>query len=330
MTYFIVPSNTIIIVNDNCIGGESMAIKPPLLQSGDTIGLVTLGSPIDANIVNNRVQTLRGLGFNIVFGQHVYSYEGIAAAPAQQRARDLMNMFSDPNVKMILPTRGGTGVQTILPYLDFELINENPKIVSGYSDITILLNSLYQFSNLISFHSLMLIDFRVETPAYNFTQFFEATSTVISPRNIQNPPNIVPMSLVPGNVIGPIVGGNMTSIVNTLGTPYEINTAGKILFLEDINSPTTTIFRYLTQLLMSGKFQDCLGIIMGECTNCLVSYGTTYEDLINDFLVPLGKPLMINLATGHGFYKAAIPIGANVNLNTIENTLTVLEPAVSI
>ena len=79
----------------------------------------------------------------------------------------------------------------------------------------------------------------------------------------------------------------MTSLVNAIGTPYEINTQGKILFLEETHSPTTMIFRYLTQLLMSGKFQNCLGIIIGECTNCLVSYGTTYEDLINDLLVPL-------------------------------------------
>lgn len=306
-----------------------MAIRPPLLQRGDTIGLVTLGSPLDANIINTRVQVLRNMGFNIVFGRHVYSYDGIVAASAQERADDLMNMFRNPSVNMILATRGGTGVQTILPYLDFEVIRQNPKIVSGYSDITVLLNSLYQFSNLITFHSLMLIDFRLETPAYNFNQFFEATSTLTSPRIIQNPPNLAIRSLVPGNVTGPIVGGNMTSLVNALGTPYEINTQGKILFLEETHSPTNMVFRYLIQLLMAGKFQDCLGIIMGECTNCPVSYRTTYEDLINAILVPLGKPLITNLSTGHGFYKAAIPIGANVNLNSTENTLTVIEPTVS-
>ncbi|WP_191561666.1 S66 peptidase family protein [Metabacillus idriensis] len=306
-----------------------MAIRPPMLQRGDTIGLVTPGSPLDANTINARVQYLRDIGFNIVFGRHVYSYEGITSASASQRAEDVMNMFKDPSVKMILSTRGGTGVQTILPYLDFEVIRENPKIISGYSDITVLLNSLYQFSNLITFHSLMLIDFRFETPAYNFNQFFEANSTLTSPRIIQNPSNMSLTSLVPGNVTGQIVGGNMTSLVNTLGTPYEINTKGKILFLEEVHSPTTMVFRYLTQLLMSGKFQDCLGIIMGECTNCPVSYDTTYDDLINDLLVPLGKPLIVNLATGHGFYKAAIPIGANVNLNSTDATLTVLEPTVS-
>jgi muramoyltetrapeptide carboxypeptidase len=306
-----------------------MAIRPPLLQRGDTIGLVTPGSPLDTKIINDRVQYLKDLGYNVVFGKHIYSYEGITAAPAEQRAEDVMNMFKDPSVNMILSTRGGTGVQTILPYLDFDVIRENPKIISGYSDITVLLNSLYLSSNLITFHSLMLIDFRIETPVYNFNQFFEATSTLNSPRIIQNPPDILLKSLVPGNVTGPIVGGNMTSLVNTLGTPYEIDTQGKIFFLEDTHAPTTMIFRYLTQLMMSGKFQDCLGIIMGECTNCLVSYDTTYEDLINLLLVPIGKPLIINLASGHGFYKAAIPIGANVNLNSTDTILTVLEPTVT-
>lgn len=307
-----------------------MAIQPPILQTGDTIGLVTLGSPLDASIINTRAQFLRNMGFNIVFGEHVYSYEGIVAAPAQQRANDLMTMFTNPNVNMILATRGGTGVQTVLPYLDFEVIRQNPKIVSGYSDLTILLNSLYQFSDLITFHSLMLINFTPETPAYNFDQFFEATSTLSTPRVIQNPPDIVIRSLVPGNVTGPIVGGNMTSIVNALGTPYEINTQGKILFLEETDSPTNMIYRYLTQLLMSGKLQQCIGIVIGECTNCPISYNTTFTDLIDTLLVPLGKPLITNVASGHGYYKATIPIGASVNLNATDGMLTVVESSVSL
>lgn len=307
-----------------------MAIRPPLLKRGDTIGLVTPGSPLDADLINTRAQLLRDMGFNLVFGSYVYSFGGITAASAQHRAKDLMDLFENPRVKLILSTRGGTGVQTILPYLDFEVIKKNPKIISGYSDVTVLLNSLYSFSDLITFHSLMLIDFRMETPAYNFNQFFEATSTLTAPRIIQNPPNMPLKGLVPGNVTGPIVGGNLTSLVSTLGTPYEINTEGKIIFLEEIHASTTMIFRYLTQLMLAGKFKDCLGIILGECTGCLVSYRTTYEDLIHTLLVPLGKPLLTNLATGHGFYKAAIPIGATVNLNSTNSTLTVLGPSVSL
>ncbi|MGO4886180.1 LD-carboxypeptidase [Anaerobacillus sp. MEB173] len=306
-----------------------MALKPMKLERGDTIGLITPGSPLDANTINTRVQYLKDSGFNIVFGSYVYSAEGVTAASPQKRAEDVMNMFSNQMVKMILPTRGGTGVQSILPHLDFEVIKKNPKIISGYSDITVLLNSLYQYSDLITFHSLMLINFRPETEVYNFNQFFEATSTVISSRTIQNLPNMPLRSLVPGNVTGPIIGGNLTSLVNTLGTPYEINTKGKILFLEETHTPATLLYRHFTQLLMSGKLDDCVGIIMGQCSNCPASYRTTYEDLIQYMLVPLGKPLMVNLATGHGYYKAAIPIGATVNLNTINNTLTVVEPTVS-
>jgi muramoyltetrapeptide carboxypeptidase len=307
-----------------------MAIRPPILRAGDTIGIVTLGSPLDAATINARVQTLRNMGFNVILGQHVYSYDGIVAAPARQRAADLMRMFIDPQVNMILPTRGGTGIQTILPFLDYSVINRNPKIISGYSDVTVLLNILYQFSNIITFHSLMLINFSLATPPYDFHQFFEATSTLAAPRVIQNPPGMLQVSVVQGNVTAPIVGGNMTSLVNTLGTPYEIDTRGKILLLEDLNTPTTTLFRYFTQLSMAGKFRDCVGFVMGECSNCPVAYGTTYTDLINQWLVPLGKPLMMNVSTAHGPYKAAIPIGATVNLNTFNNTLTVIEPAVSI
>ncbi|MFC5712385.1 LD-carboxypeptidase [Thalassorhabdus alkalitolerans] len=307
-----------------------MAIRPPLLQAGDTIGLVTLGSPQDAALTNERAQFLTDMGFNVLFGQYVYSFEGITAAPAEARAEDLMNMFANPEVDMILPTRGTTGVQTILPFLDYNFIANNPKIISGYSDITVLLNALYQFSNLVTFHSLLLIDFRPGTPAYNYDQFFEAVSTLTAPRPILNPPGMPLISLISGNVTGPMVGGNLTSIVNTLGTPYEIDTSNKILFLEEINSPTTIVFRHLIQLAMAGKFNDCLGIVMGECTNCPVSYGETYNDLITSIIAPYGKPLMTNLATAHGTYKAAIPVGATVNLNTINNTLTVTEPSVSI
>ena len=305
-----------------------MAIKPPILRSGDTFGIVTLGSPLDASIINARIATLTNMGFKVVLGRYVYSYSGYLAASDQQRASDLMSMFTNPNVKAILPTRGGVGISAILPYLDYTLINRNPKIITGYSDITVLLNTLYQFANLITFQSLLLIDFKPETPAYNFNQFFAATSLITSPRRIQNPSGISLVSRVRGNVTGPIVGGNLTSLIGSLGTPYEINTTGKIFLIEETHEPINTVYRYISHLILAGKFRDCIGIIMGECTACVASYGKTYDSLINEVIVPLGKPLMTNLRTAHGTYKAAIPIGANINLNTINNTLTVMEPTV--
>ncbi|WP_257348816.1 S66 peptidase family protein [Pseudalkalibacillus decolorationis] len=305
-------------------------MRPPILQQGDTIGIVTLGSPLDAGVINARINTLRNMGFNIIVGQYVYSQNGFLAATAQERAFDLMNMFQNEQVKMILPTRGGVGVAGILPYLNYEIIQQNPKIISGYSDITVLLNFLSQCTGLITFHSLMLIDFTPETPVYNFNQFYSVTSTITSTNQIENPPARPLIGRVPGLVTGRIVGGNLTSFIGTLGTPFEIDTKGKILFLEETHEPINTVYRYMNHLKMAGKFDDCIGIIMGDCTDCPVSYGKSYEELINDFVVPLGKPLMTNLASGHGIYKAAIPIGAITNMNTINRTITVLEPTVSL
>ena len=306
-----------------------MAIRPPILRAGDTVGIVTLGSPRDAATIDSRIQTLENMGFNVVVGKYVYSSIGFVAATPQQRASDLMSMFENPIVKAIIPTRGGSGVVDIIPYLDYPIINRNPKIITGYSDITVLLNVLYIWADLITFHSLLLIDFRETTPAYNFDQFFAATS-VISPRQLENPPGIPLVSRVPGNVTGTIVGGNLTSFVDTLGTPFEVDTSGRILFIEETHEPISHVYRLISHLINAGKFRDCEGIIMGECTNCELSYGKTYEDLINEVVVPLGKPLMTNLASGHGIYKMAVPLGATTNLNTYDNILTITEPTVSL
>ncbi len=307
-----------------------MATRPQILRTGDTIGIVTLGSPLSANAINTGIQTLNNMGFNVVLGKYVYSSNGYLAATEEERASDLMDMFKNPDVKAIIPSRGGVGVAGIIPYLDYSIIAQNPKIITGYSDITILLNVLYQWADLITFHSLLLIDFKPTTPEYNFNQFFTATSTLTSPRELENPPGMPLISRIPGNVTGPIVGGNLTSFVDNLGTPFEVDTRGKIILIEEVHEPINTVYRYINHLILAGKFRDCAGIIMGECTNCPIAYGKSYEDLINEVIVPLNKPLMTNLASGHGRYKMAIPIGAQANLNTYNNILTILEPTVSI
>ncbi|WCK54444.1 LD-carboxypeptidase [Aneurinibacillus sp. Ricciae_BoGa-3] len=306
-----------------------MATAPPLLRKGDTIGIVTPGSPLAAETINARIATVKSMGFNVVLGKYVYEATGFLAGTPEQRASDLMSMFENKAVKMILPTRGGVGVQGILPFLDYGVIRNNPKIITGYSDDTILLNVLNLFTGLITFQSLLLIDFRPDTPEYNFSQFFTAVTSTASPRQIQNPPGRAMVSRVPGNVIGPLVGGNLTSFVGSLGTPYEIDTTGRILLIEETHAPINTVYRYLLQLKTAGKFDECLGIIMGECTGCEAAYGVTYNQLIDSFVVPLGKPLLTNVATAHGRFKAAMPIGATVNLNADNATLTVLEPTVS-
>ncbi|MCC3377399.1 LD-carboxypeptidase [Cohnella sp. REN36] len=305
-----------------------MAIKPRALVRGDTVGIVTLGSPLAEETINARLAYLQRMGLNVVLGQHVYDSNGYLAGSDRERAEDLMRMFANDDVRLILPVRGGVGVEGILPYLDYDFIRYHPKIVTGYSDITVLLVALAQLSDLVTLHSLLLIDFKPDTPAYNFEQFFTATSSLVVPRPIANPPDMPLVPRVAGKAAGPAVGGNLTSLVGSLGTPFEADTTGKILLLEETHEPVNTVYRYVEQLKLAGKLDACAGIVMGECTNCPDAYGKSYEDLINDFIVPLGKPLLTGLASGHGKYKVAIPIGAYVQLDADQGTLTLLEPAV--
>lgn len=307
----------------------SMAIRPRALVRGDTAGIVTLGSPLARETIDARIGYLRQMGLDVVVGRHVYDADGYLAGTDEERAGDLMAMFADERVRLILPTRGGTGVEGILPHLDYAFIRAHPKIVSGYSDITVLLNALAQLSGIVALHSLLLIDFKPDTPAYNFEQFFAGTSSLVVPRPISNPPGMPIRPLVPGVVEGPLAGGNLTSLTGSLGTPYEIDTRGKILLLEETHEPVNTVYRYVEQLKLAGKLDDCAGIVMGGCHECPDAYGKTYEDLIRDVLVPLGKPLIAGFASGHDVYKAGVPIGANARLDAGTGTLTLQEPAVS-
>lgn len=306
-----------------------MATIPQRLNQGDTIGIVTLGSPLPKEQIDSDVNFLKGMGYNVILGNYVYAANGFLAGTDEQRAQNLMSMFQNGDVKAIISTRGGVGVQGILPYLDFNIIRNNPKIISGYSDVTILLNVLNQYADLVTFQGLLLLDFNDATPQFNFDSFFYMVSQPGSPKQLTNPPGVALTSKVSGNVTGPIVGGNITSFVDCLGTPYEIDTKGKILLLEEVHESTNTIYRYINHLKVAGKLNDCIGIIMGQCSECESAYGVTYDNIIDEFIVPLGKPTITNLATAHGYYKVTIPIGATINMDAVNNVIMVVEPTVS-
>lgn len=295
---------------------------PPPLKKGDTIGVVTLGSPAKEEELNRGTAVLNNMGYHVLLGNYALS-QNFPATTATHRAQDLMEMFLNPSVKMILGLRGGTGVADILPLLDYSLIRLNPKILAGYSDLSILLNVITQFTGLVTFNAPMLLDIHAETPPFNLEHFLKIIS-LARPYSIKNPAHMPFISKVKGTAIGPLAGGNLTSIIGSLATPFEINTKGKILFLEDINESSTRVYRLLTHLLRAGKFHDVSGIIIGECTNCKTEYNTTYEQVIEKLLVPLGKPLLMNLATGHGKYKVTIPIGSVGRLDTDRGTITIL------
>lgn len=300
---------------------------PTILRYGDTIGIVTLGSPISKEIFFPAIEILHNLGYKTIVGKHALD-QGFPASSAEDRASDLMTMFENPDIKLILNSRGGTGSADIIPYLDLEIIKRNPKIFSGYSDITNLLNYIYQATGLITFHGLMLNSFSPEAPIYNYMQFLYVVANLKAPRILNNPPTIPRVSKVPGIAVGPLAGGNLATIINSIGTPYEIDTKGKILLLEDIHEETTRVYVNMRQLKATGKLDQCAGFILGEWTDSKTEYGKTVEMVLDEFLLPLGKPIVANVTFGHDKYNLTLPIGTLAELNANANTLTLLKPSV--
>lgn len=296
------------------------------LEKGDTIGIVAPASIETVENIEIGISTLEGIGFKIKKGKHIYDKWGYFAGRDEDRAEDIMNMFEDKEVKMILCVRGGYGSMRLMPYINFQKIRKNPKIFMGYSDITALLNNFYKEAGLITFHGPML------SSNLNIIETLESFLICVmegyKEYSINNPINVPMISNMDRNAEGEIVGGNLSIICNTLGTSYEIETENKLLFLEEVEENPYKIDRMLTQLALSGKLMQCSGFIIGQFTNC---EGIEKQDkfslseVIEDRILSLNKPTLMNFMCGHNNPKLTVPIGAKANLNCKFNCIDILE-----
>ncbi len=307
-------------------------VRPKALLPGGTIGVVSPAGPINLeglSALERGMFRLKKLGYEVVPGHYVYSRKGYLAGTDRQRAYDLMRMFSDRRIDAVFCSRGGYGVERIIDYIDFDTIMTNPKIFVGYSNITLLLNLLSQKINMITFHGPMVKEFCTGDRGRNLGTLVK---TISCPTDFQG---ILPITcgkyrtLVPGICCGRLTGGNLSTIISSLGTGFEIDTDEKILFLEDVNEPAYVVDRMLTHLKNAGKFDRCLGIVLGEFTNCENSDGISVEETLRQNLLQLGRPLISGVSAGHGLYNTTLPIGALAELNAVSGTLTIIEPVVS-
>ncbi|EYE87747.1 peptidase S66 [Fervidicella metallireducens AeB] len=309
-------------------------IKPYALKKGDTIGVVAPASPTKniLDVVEKAKTILEKQGFKVIIGESCYKQEGYLAGTDEIRAKDINQMFSDKNIRGIFCLRGGYGSPRILDRLDYDLIRKNPKVFLGYSDITAIHIALYRKCKLITFHGPMVAsDMIDEFDEFSMKSYSKAV-TVAEPIGIvKNPENIKIMSLVSGKAKGRIVGGNLSLIAATIGTPYEIDTNNKILFLEEIDEFTYSIDRMLTQLRLSGKLKDCLGIVIGDFKNCFPQYegyDCTLMEVFKDIIAKEKKPTIYNLMAGHCKPKITIPLGAEAVIDADNCTLEIIEAAV--
>lgn len=302
-------------------------IKPKKLKIGDTIGVVSPASPVSKEKVERASNKITEMGFNVVLSKNCYSKYGYLSGKDEVRAEELNNMFSNDNIDGIMCSRGGYGTLRILDLLDYELIKNNPKVFIGYSDITALHIAFNKFSKLVTFHGPMA----VSDIGGNFSNFSKKSLlNLVSNKefnpSIRNATEEI-VTINGGIVEGQIIGGNLSLLVSTLGTPYEVDTKGKILFIEEIGEYTYKIDRMFTQLILSKKFEDAEGIILGNFNSCKPEHegDFTLKEIVDQLVKPLNKPTIFNLQAGHCEPVVTLPFGVDVRLDATKCEIVILE-----
>lgn len=315
-------------------------IKPLALHPGDTIGVIAPASrSIHPSAVTNGIRTLESFGFSTKPGRHIMNRHGYFAGTDEERLTDLQEMFEDPTVNGIICVRGGYGCARLLSRIDYDCIRANPKVFVGYSDITSLHIAFLKCADLVSFWGPMVASEMGKTPFYDYNRdgLLRAITMSEPIGEIRNPPGLPPIQTINGGIAeGTLIGGTLSLITATLGTPYEIETDGTILFFEEVGEEPHRIDRMLNQLLLSGKFDGVAGVVIGECKGCesrthepaFPNGGFSIEEVFDDIFGRLGVPVIYGLCIGHGAYKSTLPIGVKATLDADCGVLRIDESGV--
>ena len=288
-------------------------------------------------------EIVASLGFTPKLMENAGKRLGYLAGTDAERAADLNAAFADPKIDAVWCIRGGYGTSRILPYLDYETIRKNPKPFIGYSDITATLNAIHRLTGLVTFHGPLADSVMSE---YSLAAFRRIVMEGAAGR-IAEPPPFTPREgtvdrenriwkLAPGKARGRLVGGSLSVFATLIGTPFEPELKGRILFLEEDGEDPYRIDRWLTQFLLTGKLAGLAGVALGKFSDCVpapehsLSFlgSWTWQEVCADRFGKLGIPVVAGLCFGHVRDKATVPVGTMAELDGDAGTLTLLEPAV--
>lgn len=309
-----------------------MIQKPQRLEPGDTIGIVAPAFQCPDEKLKKGIAKLEGLGYKVKIRKDVNKGWGYLSDTDKKRAGDIMKMFTDPSIKAIICTRGGWGAMRVWPFLDLKKIKKNPKIFVGYSDITSLHIAFSQLANMVSFHGPMV----ASCLGGNITPYSEKLywRILTDPKPLGElplPPKRKIIKIRGGKATGRLAGGNICLVCASLGTKYQPNYKGSILLLEEIGEDPYGIDRNFSQLQESGILKQVKGIVLGDFTDCTPPKNRpkfTVMELAEQYLKPLGIPVLANFPFGHSKHNAIMPIGLRVELDGNKNKLSFLEGAV--
>ena len=305
------------------------------LKPGDTVGLLSVSNPVDPREREACVQAVEALGFRTVCGESLFGGRGYLAATDEIRARDVNRMFSDSAIDGIFCVRGGEGANRLPELIDLEVVRANPKVFLGYSDVPVLHLMFGGAGELCTFYGPMPhTEFRKSTfPGYVRDHLLRALTSPEPGGEILPPPGDPPLrALRPGRAEGPLVGGCLSLISALMGTPWEMDTKGKVLIFEDVDEEPYKYDRWLCQLRSAGKLDACVAVVVGQCTNAEPRHperSLTLEEVFQDLLGPLKVPVLLGVPFGHGARKATYPLGARALVDGDEGRFYLTESGVS-
>ncbi|WP_426446803.1 S66 peptidase family protein [Paenibacillus sp. S-38] len=308
---------------------EHAMIRPPRLRPGDTVGVTSPASCGDREGIVRASAVLQRFGLKVRLGETLSLKHGYLAGGDEARAAELNAMFADEEIRGIFCARGGYGSGRMAPLLDYQAIRANPKIFWGYSDITFLHAAIGRRAGLVTFHGAMLVCLADGEPhpatLESFRQLFE-------PRFLRYGREEAALtSLVGGTAYGRLAGGNLTLLASTLGTPYEIDTRGRIVLLEDIGEEPYRLDRMLNQLQQAGKLRAAAGFLIGDFRDCAPvkrKDSFTAEEVIAYYIRAAGRPALSGFPIGHTVPHIGLPLGALLRLDADEGTVRWLEAGV--
>lgn len=299
-------------------------ITPERLHKNDTVGVIALASPPDLINLEKGIYLLEEMGLKVKLGKHIANIDGYLAGTDAERLADFHEMIADTEIKAIIFACGGYGSGRLAQSLNYELIRNNPKIIWGYSDMTYLHTAIRQIAGLITFHGPMVAsdlgkgdidDLTMQLFGQLFTPMFLNYTETVAPIEV----------LTAGNARGVLVGGNLSLLTSTIGTPFEIDTNEKIVLIEDVGEQPYQIDAMLQQLLYAGKLKDAAGIIIGDFAKAepaklpSLSLATIFETYVGDLNIPVMKGFKI----GHTVPNFSLPFGTEAILCTKKKTLRI-------
>jgi muramoyltetrapeptide carboxypeptidase len=293
---------------------KNMLKIPTYLMPGDTIAILAPASPFNQDKFNRGLIIIESMGFKIEMPPGIFSSKGYLAGDDKHRAELLNNAFKSTDIKAILCARGGFGSIRILDKIDYDVIRNNPKIFVGFSDISSLLTVIYEKCDLVTFHGptlTSLADADKETISSLFSIL--TSEKVISIHDSST------ISIKPGLARGRVMGGNLTTLCHLVGTPFEPQFNGHILFLEDRGEAPYRIDRMLTQMKMAHCFENLAGMILGSFSECgeISHIIQIFEDCFEGF----DFPILAGVKSGHEITNIVLPIGLEATLNSDERYL---------